>query len=105
MSSPVSASKIPTIAELRLKLGYGDGQLARVKSFSDDVRVFSKRFITSNGLRGSELVVWRSPEHKSGLREMTNAWLESLHMGETYWPTDPAHPNYNKLQFSAHGQK
>lgn len=102
MTLPVSASSIPSISVLRHQLGYGDGRLDRVKSFSDDVRVFSKRFITKDGLRGSELVVWRLPEHKLGLREMARVWLEHLDMGPTYWPSDSQHRNYNTLQYSTH---
>ncbi len=105
MDSPVSASSIPSISELRHKLGYGDGDLPRVKSLADDARVFTKRFITREGLRGSELVTWRSPEHKLALREMAHSWLEGHDMGANYWPSDPQHPNYNKLQYSVHGQQ
>ena len=99
MDLPPSATSIPSISALRQSLDYGDPSLARVNVFILDLRVFTQRYITSTGLRGSEIIEWRSPDQREALCEVTNAWLEEANSGVTYWPHEKNHPNFNKYKY------
>lgn len=91
---------LPNITELRQALDYGDLHLIRCSTFSDDVRAYRKKFITSNGTSGPDLYDWRDPEHQAGLKEMTRAYLDRDKNGLLFWPDDPSAANFNKLQYS-----
>lgn len=102
MELPPSATSIPSVSALRQSLDYGDPSLGRVKAFISDLRSFTQRYMTSLGIRGSDIIDWRSPEHGEALREVTNAWLEEVNCGVIYWPHDPNHANFNRYQYLLH---
>ena len=97
--SEISAARIPKITDLRNQLNYGDARLARCAAFTDDLRVFRRRY-SASGVRGSDLWDWKSSKHQDALRRMTTSFLDENGYGEVYWPSDPAAPNFNSLQYS-----
>lgn len=99
-NSTTFAAHVPTITVLRDLLQYGDGRLARCNAFNDTMLVFRKNYVTSTGLRGSEIHDWKSAEHQAALTEMSQAFLDRDGNGELYWPIDPTSPNFNNLQYS-----
>lgn len=97
--SEIAAARIPKITELRDQLCYGDAKLSRCSAFSDDLRVFRRRY-SLGPFRGADLWDWKSSEHQAALKLMTASFLDHHGYGEVYWPSDPASPNYNSLQYS-----
>jgi hypothetical protein len=100
-SSDIPATRIPKITDLRDRLNYGNSRLSRYSAFSDDLRVFRRKFV-SKDLTGEDLWDWKSSEHQAALNAMTHAFLENHGYGELYWPSDPTSPNFNSLQYSKH---
>ena len=96
----IPAARVPKITDLRNRLNYGDARLERCTAFTDDLRVFRRRYSVS-GIRGSDLWDWKSSNHQDALRKMTTSFLEGDGYGETYWPSDPAARNFNLLRYSA----
>ncbi|KAI1864402.1 uncharacterized protein JN550_008959 [Neoarthrinium moseri] len=99
-SSRITATSIPNITALRVGLDYGDPRLTRCSTFTDDLRGFRKKFVTSTGLPGPDLHEWKLKEHQAGLDEMTAAYLDRDGNGPLYWPDSETSPNYNKLRYS-----
>jgi hypothetical protein len=97
--SEMAATRIPKITDLRDQLHYGDARLLRCSAFSDDLRVFRRRY-SSKGIRGADLWDWKSSEHQAALNDMTANFLDDQSYGELYWPSDPTSPNFNSLQYS-----
>jgi hypothetical protein len=97
--SEMAATHIPKITDLRDQLRYGDARLLRCSAFSDDLRVFRRRY-SSKGIRGADLWDWKSSEHQAALNDMTANFLDDQSYGELYWPSDPTSPNFNSLQYS-----
>lgn len=100
MSSPTPTAFIPSITDLRNALDYGNPKLPRCTAFTDDMRVFRKKFRTKNGVCGVDLYDWKSEEGQSDLTEMTIAYLDTEGNGFVFWPDDPASPNLNKYRYS-----
>ena len=102
-SSPLSkttAASIPKITELRNELDYGNPQLPRCMAFYDDIRVFRRKYRTSQGVPGFNLWDWKSREHQAGLTEMTQAYLDEEGNGRVFWPAEESSPNRNRLNYS-----
>jgi hypothetical protein len=99
-SPKIAAANIPSITSLRNELDYGDLRLPRCAAFCDDTRAFRKKFITSNGIPGTDLHDWRSHEGQAGLTEMTLAYLDREGNGPMFWPDDKSSSMYNKYQYS-----
>ena len=102
MVDNIAKTAIPNITALRRDLQYEDPHLSRCSAFYDDMRVFRKNFVSSKGMRGTELYDWRSLACQLALSEMTDAYLEKN--GPLFWPDDPSASNYNKYQYTKHGQ-
>ncbi|KEY65637.1 hypothetical protein S7711_07886 [Stachybotrys chartarum IBT 7711] len=100
MSIPKVAAEIPRISELRRMLDYDDTSLPRCKLLMEDLRAFRKKFATSQGRRGRDLINWRDETDQAGLLEMTRSYLLRDGNGSLFWPDDPTTPNYNKLQWT-----
>jgi hypothetical protein len=100
MESPKSAAAVPSITELRKLLDYGDLTLPRCQTFQYDTRTFRGKFISSQGIEGSNLYLWKVQSHQQGLDEMTDTFLQGN--GMLYWPDDPASPRHNRWQYSKH---
>lgn len=98
-TSTASAHSLPRVTALRELLGYGDLN-PRSSIFSDDIRSFGRKFQTSDGLAGSDLLEWKSPRHQAALEEMTDAYLERDKNGYLFWPDDKESVNFNSLQYS-----
>jgi hypothetical protein len=94
------AANIPSITTLRNDLDYGHLGLPRCAAFCDDTRAFRKKFVTSDGVPGSDLHDWKSCEGQDGLTEMTVAYLDKEGNGAMFWPDDKASSKYNKYQYS-----
>ncbi|OAG05736.1 uncharacterized protein CC84DRAFT_1259120 [Paraphaeosphaeria sporulosa] len=99
--SEISPAHIPKITDLRKQLAYGDSGLSRCIAFTDDLRVFRRRYSVA-GLRGIDLCDWRLPRHQEALKQMTSSFLDQEGHGERYWPSDPTAANFNSLQYSTH---
>jgi hypothetical protein len=94
------AANIPSITTLRNDLDYGHSGLPRCAAFCDDTRAFRKKFVTSDGVPGSDLHDWKSCQVQDGLTEMTVAYLDKEGNGAMFWPDDKASSKYNKYQYS-----
>jgi hypothetical protein len=100
-SSKIPATSLPNITALREGLDYGDPHLTRCSAFYDDIRGFRKKFQTSSGLPGPDLLNWKLEEHQAGLDEMTSAYLDLAGNGRLFWPDSETSANFNKLRYSA----
>lgn len=96
----MAAVEIPRITELRRMIDYDDTSLPRSKILMEDLRTFRKKFTTSQGRRGMDLINWKDERDKAELLEMTRDYLLRDGNGILFWPDDPALSNYNKLQWS-----
>lgn len=100
-ASPSSkAASVPNITTLRNELDYGNSQLQRCMAFYDDIRVFRRKYRTSQGVPGLDLWDWKSREHQAGLVEMTQAYLEKEGNGRVFWPDEESSPYRNKYRYS-----
>jgi hypothetical protein len=95
----LAASSIPKITDLREKLGYGDSQLQRCRTFYDDVTAFRRKHRTSSGLSGAELIEWKSSEHQHALDRMVSIYLDKEGNGYHYWPPHNQYHDYTPLQY------
>ena len=105
MSPKVTVSSIPSITTLRRELDYGDSQVPRCGAFNDDMNAFRKKFTTSRGVAGIDLLKWNAKEGQEGLAEMTSAYLDEAGNGHSFWPDDESAANYNRYQYSKHGSQ
>ncbi|KAF2496209.1 hypothetical protein BU16DRAFT_370277 [Lophium mytilinum] len=95
--SSITMAATPKATELRKQLGYGPGTAGA--SFCNDVRSFIANYRTRSDLSGAELYIWNpSPEHQTGLEEMTAAFLRRR--GSFYWPDNSTSDKYNALRLS-----
>lgn len=97
----INPTSIPSITALRQDLNYGDAKLPRCQAFYEDVRLFRKKYISSQGLEGGSLHEWKLREHQNALGEMTRAFLDRDGNGRHYWPDDETSPRYNGLKYSS----
>jgi hypothetical protein len=95
-------ARIPSITKLRKDLDYGDAHLSRCIDFYDDIRTYRRKFWTSSGLLGSQVIQWKSLEGQSGLDEITDAYLNKDGRGYIYWPSDRTSTYWNSLEYSKH---
>jgi hypothetical protein len=95
---PARSTALPSITTLRRELDYSDPTLNRFATFNDGVRVFRKRFRTTEGVPGVSQYDWK--EHQAGLTSMTVAFLDGDGFGPIYWPDDESSRYFNKLQYS-----
>ncbi|KAJ9134132.1 hypothetical protein NKR23_g10363 [Pleurostoma richardsiae] len=105
MSSPSSKivpTKIPNITSLRDQLDYGNAGSKRCSTFNDDIRVFRKKFRTTDDIAGVDLHDWKNPAHQAGLTEMAQAYLDKGGNGSVFWPDDETSPYKNKYSYSTH---
>lgn len=105
MDLPTSASNVPGVSELRQRLNYGDDRGSFYKIFSGDVRAFLPRYLSTSKAQCSDIIVWRNPEHRAKLFELTAFWLDQQGGGLNYWPSDPFHTNFNTLQYEVHREQ
>lgn len=94
-----AASSIPKITDLRDQLGYGDSQLPRCRAFYDDITAFRRKYRTSLGLSGVDLIDWKSPSHQCALDKMVHVYLDIENNGALYWP-DHQSPNCGHLSYN-----
>ena len=92
-------SSLGTVTGLRGDLNYGRPRSPRSESFAEDVRDFSKNFVSVTGREGMSFYDPRIREHRHGLKEMVDAFLYTEGKGEHYWPDDATSPRYNSLEF------
>ncbi|KAK2035188.1 hypothetical protein LX32DRAFT_550942 [Colletotrichum zoysiae] len=91
---------VPGITALRQELNYGDAKSLQCQALNDAMRSHRMKFVSSNGLKGSLLIDWKSRDHHSALEEMTQAFLNEDGNGRRYWPDDETSAHYNGLGYS-----
>jgi hypothetical protein len=93
MTYPKYKTLVPTITTLRQDLGYGGENQETWKIVYDSASDLRKVFVTSKGLKGTEILDWKSKEHQDALADMTDTYLEANGNGRLYWPEDSTQNN------------
>ena len=94
------------IKALLRKLGNGDTTAPLYREFQD----FMKTFVSSQGLRGTEIVYKRDRKHIDGAFEMVTSFLQQpkegyASLGHYYWPEATAGIRSGLLQFPKNRKK
>lgn len=99
MPTPTNQTAIPSVTNLREQLGYGD---TKKKIFHElKTAMLSSRdvFVTDEGLRGQDLIDWKSREQQTALSKMVQTFLDRDRNAKKFWPDDDALYT-TKLKFS-----
>lgn len=94
------------VKDLLKKLGNGDTKPPLYREFQD----FIKTFVSSEGLRGTEIVYKRDRKHIVGASEVVTSFLQQpkegyASLGHYYWPEATGGVRSGSLQFPKNRKK
>jgi len=81
----IPITKVPSIKELCERLGFQHASLKDTSTFVEASHAWRKSYITSSGVAGTELLLWKDPDVQFNLREMSEKFLEVSNNGEAFW--------------------
>ncbi|KAH8734884.1 hypothetical protein BGZ61DRAFT_473558 [Ilyonectria robusta] len=91
---------VPKLTELRKRLGCSSAGRRLDAHLYTIICEYSSKFTSSNGLTGHELSKWTDETHQAALLEISSQFLKRDGNGPRFWPSDPASPEYRRLQYS-----
>ena len=81
----VPITKVPSIKELCEQLGFQHASLKDTNAFMDASHAWRKSYVTTSGLSGTELLLWKDPLVQLDLREMSERFLKVSNNGLAFW--------------------
>ncbi|KAI8164625.1 hypothetical protein K4K49_012321 [Colletotrichum sp. SAR 10_70] len=99
MPTPTNQTAIPSVTHLREQLGYSDAKRKIFHELKNAMLSSRDVFVTDEGLRGQDLIDWKSRDQQTALSKMVQTFLDRDGNAKKFWPDDDALYT-TKLKFS-----
>ncbi|KAH9227426.1 hypothetical protein K456DRAFT_1902599 [Colletotrichum gloeosporioides 23] len=99
MPTPTNQTAIPSVTNLREQLGYSDAKRKIFHELKNAMLSSRDVFVTDEGLRGQDLIDWKSRDQQTALSKMVQTFLDRDGNAKQFWPDDDALYT-TKLKFS-----
>ncbi|KAF0323007.1 hypothetical protein GQ607_009770 [Colletotrichum asianum] len=99
MPTPTNQTAIPSVTNLREQLGYSDAKRKIFHELKNAMLSSRDVFVTDEGLRGQDLIDWKSRDQQTALSKMVQTFLDRDGNAKKFWPDDDALYT-TKLKFS-----